>query len=68
MFKKNCLKKISICSIMCIIRKIFFYEENKHPVIKYKDQTWVKAKTVANNLRNKNIKKSILDHVDPEDK
>ena len=53
---------------MCIIRKVFYYEENKLPVIKYKDEIWVKAKTVANILKYKNTKKSILDHVDPEDK
>ena len=38
------------------------------PVIKYKDEIWVKAKTVANTLRYKNTIKSIRDHVDPEDK
>ena len=53
---------------MCIIKKVFNYEETKGPVIKYKDEIWVKAKTVANILRYKNTKKSILDHVDPEDK
>ena len=49
-------------------KKIFYYEETKLPVIKYKDGIWVKAKTVANILRYKNIMKSIRDHVDPEDK
>ena len=53
---------------MCIIKKIFYYEETKLPVIKYKDEIWVKAKTVANILRYKNTIKSIRDHVDPEDK
>ena len=53
---------------MCIIKKLFYYEETKLPVIKYEDESWVKAKTVASILRYKNTKKSILDHVDPEDK
>ena len=54
---------------MCIIKNTFFYyEETKLPVIKYKDEIWVKANTVANILRYKNTIKSILDHVDPEDK
>ena len=54
--------------IMSIIKKVIYYEENKLPVIKYKDEIWVKANTVANILRYKNTKKSIRDHVDPEDK
>ena len=53
---------------MCIIKKVFYYEETKLPVIKYKDEIWVKANTVANILRYKNTKKSIQDHVEPEDK
>ena len=54
--------------IICII-KIFYYEKKtKLPVIKYEDEIWVKAKTVANILRYKNTMKSIRDHVDPEDK
>ena len=56
--------------IMCIIKKIFYHEETKLPVIKYKDEIWVKANAVANILRYKNtiIIKSICDHVVPEDK
>ena len=38
------------------------------PVIKYKYELWVKAKTAVNILRYKNTKKPIRDHVDPEDK
>ena len=53
---------------MCIIQKIFHYEDTKLPVIKYTDEIWVEAKTVANILRYKNTMKSIRDHVDPEDK
>ena len=33
------------------MKKVFYYEETKLPVIKYKDEIWVKAKTVANTLR-----------------
>ena len=33
-----------------IIKKVFYYEETKLPVIKYKDEIWVKANTVANIL------------------
>ena len=53
---------------MCIIKKVFYYEETELPVIKYKDEIWVKANTVANILRYKNTIKSIQDHLEPEDK
>ena len=53
---------------MCIIKKVFYYEETELPVIKYKDEIWVKANTVANILRYKNTKKSVQDHIEPEDK
>ena len=53
---------------MYIMKKIFYYEETKLPVIKYKDEIWVKVKTVTNILRYKNTMKSIRDHVDPEHK
>ena len=53
---------------MCIIKKVFYYEETKLPVIKYKDEIWVKANTVANILGYNNTMKSVQDHVDPEDK
>ena len=46
-------------------KTIFCYEETKLPVIKYKDEIWVKAKTVANILRY-NTMKSIRDHVNSE--
>ena len=54
--------------IMCTMKKVFYYEEIKLPVIKYKDEICVKANTVANILRYKNTIKSIQDHVEPEDK
>ena len=49
-------------------KKIFYCEKTKLPLIMYKDEIWVKAKTVANILRNKSTMKSTRDHVDPEDK
>ena len=64
-----CLKKASESKgSVCIIKKIFYYEGTEHPVIKYKDEIWVKVKTVANVLMYKNTMKSIQDHVEPEDK
>ena len=57
-----------LATIMRIIKKVFYYEETELPVIKYKDENWVKANTVANILRYKNTMKSIRDHVDLEDK
>ena len=53
---------------MCIIKKVFYYEETKLPVIMRKDEVWVKANTVASILGYKNAIKSIQDHVDSEDK
>ena len=53
---------------MCITKKVFYYEDTKLPVIKYKDEIWVRAKTVANILRYKNTMKSIRYHADLEDK
>ena len=62
------LKNTIVYIIMSIIKKVFYYEETKLPVIKHKDEIWAKANTVANILKYKNTKKSIRDHVDPEDK
>ena len=53
---------------MCIIKKVFYYKETKLPVVKYKDEIWVKANNVTNILRHNNTMKSIREHVDPEDK
>ena len=36
---------------MSIIKKVFYYEETKLPVIKYKNEIWAKTNTVANILR-----------------
>ena len=49
-------------------KKIFYYKETKLPVIKYRNEIWVRAKTAVNILRYKNTMKSIREHVDPENK
>ena len=53
---------------MCIIKKVFCYEETKLPIIKYKDDTWFRGKTIAEILKYTNQCKAICDHVDPEDR
>ena len=53
---------------MCIIERVFRYEETDLPIIKYKDEVWIKAVAVATILKYKNTMKSIRDHVDTEDK
>ena len=53
---------------MSIMEKVFKYDGIEVPVIKYKDEIWIKAVAVATILRYKNTMKSIRDHVDPEDK
>ena len=47
---------------------MFYFEETELPVIRHKDEIWIKANTVADILGYKNSMKSIRDHVDPEDK
>ena len=51
---------------MCIIKKVFYYEEL--PVITYKDDIWFRGKTIAEILKYTNQRKAIRDHVDPEDR
>ena len=53
---------------MCIIKKVFSYEETELPVIKYKDKIWFRGKTVAEILRYPIQRKAIREHVDPEDR
>ena len=53
---------------MCIIEKVFRYEETDLPIIKFQDEVWIKAVAVSTILKYKNTLKSIRDHVDPEDK
>ena len=52
---------------MCIINKVFYYEETKLSVIKYKDEIWVKANTVANILGYKNTKSQFVIMLTPLD-
>ena len=51
---------------MCIIKKVFHYEETELPVIKCKDDVWFRGKTIAEILKYANQPKVIRDHVDPE--
>ena len=51
---------------MSIIEKVFHYEATELPVINYEDEIWFKA--VATILKYTNQRKTIRDHVDPEDK
>ena len=53
---------------MSIIEKVFKYEATELPVIKYEDEIWFKAVTVATILKYTNQRKAIRDHVDPKDK
>ena len=53
---------------MSIMEKVFKYDGIEVPVIKYKDEIWIKAVAVATILRYKNTMKSIRDQVDPKDK
>ena len=53
---------------MSIIEKVFRYKETDLPIIKYRDEIWIKAVAVATILRYNNAMKSIRDHVEPEDK
>ena len=53
---------------MCIIKKVFHYEETELPVIKCKDDIWFRGKTIAEILKYANQRKAIRDHVDPEDR
>ena len=52
---------------MCIIEKVFRYEETDLPIIKYKDEIWLSGKTVAEILNYANQRKAISDDVDLED-
>ena len=53
---------------MCIIDKVFRYEETDLPIIEYKDEVWFRGKTVAEILGYAIQHKAIREHVDPEDK
>ena len=53
---------------MCIIEKVFHYEENENTVIKYRDDIWFKAEQVATLLGYLDASRSIRQNVDPEDR
>ena len=53
---------------MCIIKRVFYYEETELPVIKYRDDIWFRGNTIAEILKYTNQRKAIHDHVDPEDR
>ena len=53
---------------MCIIEKVFHYEETELPVIKDEDEIWFRGKTIAEILGYAIQRKAIREHVDPEDK
>ena len=53
---------------MSIIEKVFHYEATELSVIKYEDEIWFKAVTIATILKYTNQCKAIRNHVDPEDK
>ena len=53
---------------MCIIEKVFRYEETDLPIIKYKHEIWFGGKTVVEILGYAIQRKAIREHVDPEDK
>ena len=53
---------------MCIIKKVFYYEETELQIIKYKDDIWFRGKTIAEILKYTNQRKAIRGHVDPEDR
>ena len=51
---------------MNIMEKVFKYDGIEVPVIKHKDEIWIKAVAVATILKYKHTMKSIRDHVDPK--
>ena len=53
---------------MCIIKKVFHYEETELPVIKCKDDIWFRGKTIKEILGYAIQCKAIREHVDPEDR
>ena len=53
---------------MSIIEKVFHYEEHEFTVIKCRDDIWVRGKDIAKALGNSIPRKTIHEHVDPEDR
>ena len=64
----NILKGMRINISMSIIEKVFHYEESEISVIKCKDDTWFRGKTIVEILGYSNPLKAIRKHVDSEDK
>ena len=56
-----------IYTIICIIEKVFRYEETDLSIIKYKDEILFRGKTVAKILGYAIQRKAIREHVDLED-
>ena len=53
---------------MSIMEKVFKYEETDLPIIKYRDEIWLRGKSVAEILLYAIQRKVIGEHVDPEDR
>ena len=53
---------------MSIIEKVFRYEQTDLAIIRYKDETWFRGKSVAEILGYPIQRKAIREHVDSEDK
>ena len=53
---------------MCIIEKVFHYEENEITVIKCRDDIWFKTKQVETLLGDLDLGQSIRQNVDPEER
>ena len=53
---------------MNIMKKVFKYKETELSVIKCEDEIWFRGKTIAEILGYAIQRKTILDHVDPENK
>ena len=59
---------IYIMFSMSIIEKAFHYEENEIPVIKCRDEIWLRGKDIAKALGYEKTRNAILKHVDDGDK
>ena len=53
---------------MCIIEKVFYYEDNEISVIKCRDEIWFRGKDIAKALGYSIPHEAIREHVDPEDR
>ena len=55
-------------SLMSIVEKVFHYEENEISVIKSKGEIWFRGKDIAKALGYSIPRKTIREHIDPEDR